>query len=484
MNNANSEFVGRERELAALERAAATNEAEMVAVIGRRRVGKTYLIRRAYHENIVFEMTGLQHATKDDQLQNFSDQLTAYSNSPLPIEKPKNWQAAFQLLIRYIEGLASDRKQVVFFDELPWISTPRSGFLSAFGLFWNSWASRKNIVIVICGSAASWMINKVVRNTGGLYNRITKRIHLKPFNLAETSEFLQSRNVRMDHYQTLHLYMAMGGIPHYLKEVVAGKSSVQNIDEICFADSGLLHSEFENLYYALFEEADRHIKIIRALASVRKGLNRKEIIVTTKLPDGGGTTKVIDELASSGFITGYYDFGKKRKDITYRLTDEYSYFFLKFIENRRNEGRGSWQRLSQTQTWKSWSGYAYESICLKHIGQMKQALRIGGVYSEASTYTHRGDATVPGVQVDLLIDRNDHIINLCEIKFYNTDFLLDKGVADALRKKYGLFQAATKTRKQVQVTLITTFPLIENEHSRSIVDQTINMDALFKPELE
>lgn len=456
----------------------------MVAVIGRRRVGKTYLVRQVYEADTVFEMTGLQHGAKGEQLQNFADQLTAYSGSFLPVERPANWQAAFQLLIRYVESLSSRKKKVVFFDELPWIATPRSGFLSAFGLFWNSWASRKNLVVVICGSAASWMINKVVRNTGGLYNRITKRVFLKPFNLAETEEFLNSRGVRMDRYPMLQLYMAMGGIPHYLKEVVPGKSAVQNVDEICFAENGLLNAEFENLYYALFDDADRHIAVIRALGEVRKGLTRKEILATTDLPDGGGSTKVIEELSSSGFITGYYDFGKKRKDISYRLTDEYSNFYLKFIEARRSEGKGSWQRLSQTQTWKSWSGYAYENTCLKHIGQVKEALRIGGIYSEASTFSHRGNATIPGVQVDLLIDRNDHVINLCEIKFYNTDFLLDKAGGEALRKKAGLFQAATKTRKQVQVTLITTFPLTENEHSRSIIDQSIGMDALFMPALD
>lgn len=475
-----SEFVGREEELGVLHRAYTSSEAELVAVIGRRRVGKTYLVRQAYKQRIAFEMTGLQYGAKAAQLQNFTDQLNLYAHSELPIAVPGNWQAAFQLLIKFLEGRSGTDRAVIFFDELPWIATPRSGFLSAFGLFWNSWASRKNVVIVICGSAASWMINKVVKNSGGLYNRITKRIFLKPFNLSETERFLLSRGVKMDRYPILQVYMAMGGIPHYLKELVPGRSAVQNIDAICFADSGLLKDEFDNLYFALFEEADRHIQIIRALADVRRGLSRKKLIKAAGLPNGGGTTKVIEELSSSGFITGYYDFGKKKKDIRYRLTDEYSHFYLKFIEARRNEGKGSWQRLSQTQTWKSWSGYAFENICLKHISQVKEGLRIGGIYSEASSYLHRATPAVPGVQIDLLIDRNDHVINLCEIKYYKEDFLLDKAGMETLRRKVSLFKAATSTRKQVQVTFITTFPIIPNEYSRSIIDQSLTMEELFR----
>ncbi len=479
MEVSETKFVGRQEELTVLRRAYNSPEAEMVAVIGRRRVGKTYLIREAYGAQLAFEMTGLQNSSKTRQLQNFADQLNQYANTTLPVAVPKDWQAAFQLLIKYLEGQTDAKKKVIFFDELPWIATARSGFLSAFGLFWNSWASRRNIVVVICGSAASWMINKVVRNRGGLYNRITKRVFLKPFKLSETEAFLHSRGVRMDRYPVLQLYMAMGGIPHYLKEVVPGLSAVQNIDAICFAEGGLLKSEFDNLYFALFDNADRHVSVIRSLAEVRSGLGRKELLRASDLSDGGGASKILDELESSGFITGYYDFGKKKRDVRYRLTDEYSYFYLKFIEARRNEGKGSWQRLSQTQTWKSWSGYAFENICLKHVDQIRTALRIGGLYSEASTYLHRSTPEIPGVQIDLLIDRNDHVINLCEIKFYAEDFLLDKAGMEALRRKVTLFKAATKTRKQIQTTLIQTFPITENAHSRSTVDQSITMDALF-----
>lgn len=473
-------LVGRKEEQEILNKALDSNRPEMVAVIGRRRVGKTFLIRSVYDDRIKFEITGIRDATMKEQLENFSSQLNLYAKPLLPISPPATWLEAFQLLIRYLETTLAEEKIVVFFDELPWMSTPKSGFLNALGSFWNSWASRKNVVVVICGSAASWMIQKVVRHKGGLHNRITKRIYLQAFNLAETSAFLKSNQVNMEPYQVLQIYMVMGGIPHYLKEVEPGKSAIQNIDKICFAENGLLNNEFSLLYPALFDKPENYIKIIQVLAEKRQGFTRKEIIEQSRLPDGGSTSNIIEDLLASGFISAYYTFGKKKRDMRYRLTDEYSLFYLKFIENKRSEGKGTWERLSQTQSWKSWSGYAFENIGLKHIPQIKKALGIGGVYSEASTYLSTGKNDLPGVQIDLLIDRNDQVINLCELKFYKEDFVMTKSYAQELRQKIALFKAATQTRKQIFLTLLTTFPLIPHTHSIGLIDQALTMDILFE----
>jgi len=245
-------------------------------------------------------------------LRNFRDVLAEYTAADLPLEIPPDWLAAFQQLKTYLKPLLGKEKKVIFFDELPWLDTHRSGFLQAFGYFWNSWASRQNLVVVICGSAASWMIRKVVRDKGGLHNRITKRIHLKPFTLAETETYLASRHIRFNRYQLLQLYMAMGGIPHYLKEIKKGKSAAQNIDQICFAETGLLKEEFINLYPALFHNADKHLELVRALATKHQGMTRADIIRQTKWPSGAGLTKILEELVQSGFINAYYPFGKKK----------------------------------------------------------------------------------------------------------------------------------------------------------------------------
>jgi hypothetical protein len=474
-------MVGRQQELAVLEKAFLSNEAELVAVFGRRRVGKTFLVRAAYAKKIGFEMTGIQNGSVREQLQHFTDRLNYHARPILPFSAPHNWQEAFQMLIIYLEKQFKGGKVVVFLDEFPWLAARKSEFLRAFGLFWNSWASQNNVVIVICGSAASWMITNVVRDKGGLHNRITRRIHLFPFNLYETEQFLKSRGVRLDRYQLVQLYMAMGGIPHYLKEVEAGKTAIQNIDQICFSPQGLLREEFLQLYPALFDRAENHIRVVRALAGTWQGMTRADILQQTGFSDGGNSSNTLEELVNSGFVGAFYAFGKKKKELRYRLTDEFSLFYLQFIEDKRGEGAGTWERFAQTQSWKSWSGYAFESICLKHVPAIKKALGISGIYTEASAYYLQNSDFGRGIQIDLLLDRNDQAINLFEIKFYQTPFVVTKEQADAFRLKTAIFKTATSTTKQVFFTLLTTFPIVPNEHSLGTVDIALDMSCLFEP---
>jgi len=474
------QLIGRQKEQEILQKAWTSKRSEMVAIIGRRRVGKTFLVRSFFEGKFDFEITGIQNAPQKEQLKNFKLQLEKFANPTLPIEQPKDWLDAFVLLIRHLESLEKNKRKLVFLDELPWLATNRSGFLRALGYFWNSWADQQNIVVVICGSAASWMIQKVVNHKGGLHNRITKRIFLKPFNLPETEHFLKSREVFLDRYQILQLYMAMGGIPHYLGEVEAGLSATQNIDQICFSDNGMLRGEFSRLYPALFENSENHIEIIRALARKNSGLTRQELISQTRFSDGGGLTKVLQELDASGFISSYYPFGKKKRKLLYRLTDEYSLFYLYFIENKVHEEENIWRKLSQTQSWKTWSGYAYENICLKHIPEIKKSIGISGVYSESAAFYHKATEETDGAQIDLVIDRNDHVINLFEIKFYNEEFVLTKDYASKLRKKMGVFRQVTKTKKQLFYMVITTFGLKNNSHSLGLVHKALDLDDLFE----
>jgi uncharacterized protein len=474
-------FIGREKEQVILRAALDSSEAEMVAVIGRRRVGKTFLIKTAYANQLDFEVTGVQNAPLSEQLQNFAFRInTTFYKGKVKL-RPRNWLDAFQMLILALENDKKEGKRVIFFDELPWFDSRKSGFIRALGFFWNSWAVNQNVVVVICGSAASWMIQKVVYDKGGLHNRITRRVDVEPFNLYETEKFLQSRHVNLGRYQISLLYLAMGGIPHYLKEVEAGKSPAENIDKICFSKSGVLADEFLKLYPALFDNAENHLAIIRALSQKWKGLTRKELLELSRLPDGGNTTLAIEELISSGFVSMYYPFGKTKKEVLYRLTDEYSLFYLHFIENNKQQGKHIWQDLSQTQLFKSWSGFAFESLCLKHIDQIKKALGISGVYAEASSFVFKGNDTEQGIQIDLLIDRKDQIINLFEIKFYNEIWQFDKANAADLREKIAIFKRISKTKKHIFLSVIATFGMRQNAHSLGFVDRILDLDALFEP---
>lgn len=474
-------LIGREKERAILLKTLQSDEAEMVAVIGRRRVGKTFLIRTVYEQFIRFELTGQQNASTKRQLNNFAFQMKEFFGDKAPQKTPDDWQEAFQQLIICLKTIETSEKVVLFFDEIPWLSSRKSSFLAGLDFFWNSWAvKRSNIIVVICGSAASWMIRKVVYHKGGLHNRITRQVYLDPFNLYETELYLKSRNITLDRYQILQIYMALGGVPHYLKEVEEGKSAIQNVEQLCFSRTGLLADEFQKLYPALFDKADNHIAIITALAQKWKGLTRREIIQETKMSDGGSLSRFLEELTTSGFISEYLAFGKRKKDVYYRLTDEYSLFYLRFIQNYKKQVADSWQNFSQTPQYAAWAGYAFENICLKHTAEIKKALGISGIYTETSGFYQRGTADESGIQIDLMLDRRDNVIDLFELKFYNETIRLDKNDALALREKMATFKRLTATRKQIFLNFLTTFGLVPNENSIGLVSKTLDMDVLFE----
>jgi uncharacterized protein len=472
-------FIGREKEKEILQEALQSPEAEMVAVVGRRRVGKTFLIKKVYEKQIIFSTSGELGTPLDEHLKKWSYAIKEYSGSALPLAVPNTWLDAFMLLIDYLKTVDLKEKKVVFLDELSWLAANDSGFLRGLSFFWNSWAVNQNIVVVICGSAASWMIQNLVQHRGGLHNRITRQILLKPFTLAETQQYFQARQFNFTRYEIVELYMALGGIAHYLKEVKGEKSIIQNIDHLCFSETGFLKDEFSKLYFSLFENAEKHIAIIRALSSSKQGLPRQKIVELGKIPENGNTTKVLEELELSGFITAYFPFGKVKQNKLYRLTDEYSLFYLQFIENKVNEGSGTWQHLSQTQEYKTWSGYAFESICLKHIPSIKKALGISGVYSLSSTFYQKASEEKRGAQIDLLLDRADNVINVFEIKFYNGEISLTKEQAETLRRKLWTFAEATKTRKRLSLTLLTTYGLNRNGNSSGLVETVLTLEDLF-----
>ena len=475
------EIIGRKEEKLILENTLNSNEAELIAVYGRRRVGKTFLIRKTFDQHIIFEFSGVHNATLKDQLINFRNTLAEAMKLSVPPAIPSGWAEAFQMLKIYSEPLLKKKKGVIFLDEFPWLSSSKSGFLPAFEFFWNSWATKQNnLIFAICGSAASWMIQKVVNNKGGLHNRITRKIRLLPFTLAETSEYLKHNNINLDHYQVTQIYMTLGGIPQYLKEVFPGQSAAQNIDRICFTKDGALQKEFGNLYQSLFAEAEKHITVVRALAAKPSGMTRKEIIAACGLSTGGTATLLINELTESGFISAYLPFEKNSRDSIYKLSDEYSRFYLKFIENSRATGAGTWIKLSSAPSWRSWSGVAFESVCLKHTKEIKAALGIAGVYTEESAWRYVPGNGQRGAQIDLLFDRHDFCISICEMKFSNSVFAIDKAYAAELAQKTEVFKNRTKTEKTIFIAMVTTFGTLNNSYKTALVQNDIKLEDLFK----
>ena len=474
------ELIGRKNEIKELELALNSNRPEFVAIVGRRRVGKTFLIKETYGSFLDFELTGLQHAKKSEQLQNFTFALKSQFPDFHIEKKPKSWLEAFFLLSTALKGKRKQEKLIVFLDELPWMGTKRSGFITGLGWFWNSWATNQNIVLVICGSSASWMIEKVINDRGGLHNRVTKLISLYPFTLGETEAFLQSRNIYLSRYQITQLYLSMGGIPMYLDQIKPGLSAVQNIQAICFQNTGYLRNEFERLFASLFDNFENHVEVIKTLASKRKGMTRQEIIDNCRFQNGGMLTEILSELRQSGFIEIYQGYGKKTKLSIYRLTDPYSLFYLTFIQRLGTNRKADFTKLSDLPNYKSWSGYAFENICLTHINQIRKALGISGIYTTISSFVAKPSEGMPGAQIDLIIDRGDQSINICEIKFSSSDYEISKKDIDNIENKKRVFRYHTKTKKHLFTSLITTFGVVENKHRLNHIDQVVLLDHLFE----
>ncbi|MEM7658206.1 MAG: ATP-binding protein, partial [Bacteroidota bacterium] len=470
-----SVLIGRKQELKQLRACLTSRKSEFIAVYGRRRVGKTFLIRKAFDNQFAFQLTGLANVGMKHQLGQFHAALsTSATQVQWQPEPATDWFVAFRQLSAYLEKLPLEEKKVVFLDELPWLDTRKSYFLSGLEHFWNSWASaREDIVLIVCGSAASWMLNHLIKNRGGLHNRVTGRIKLAPFSLAETEAFLHEKGAIYNRYQTLLLYMTFGGIPFFLDFVQAEKSAMQNINDLCFGEHAPFRIEYENLYASLFNRHERHVAIVEALATKGKGLTRKELIQRTAFSDGGGLTRILQELEESNFIRKYRAFGKKKNEALYQLVDVYSLFYLKFIQTAAEDDEQYWLNTLETPGFFAWAGYAFEMVCLHHIPQIKKRLGISGVQTSVSTWQS------PEAQIDLVIDRKDQVINLCEMKFSIHEFAIDKRYAATLRNKQGSFRQSTRTKKALFLTMITTYGVAQNQYAGMIRNE-LDMNALFE----
>jgi AAA+ ATPase superfamily predicted ATPase len=477
--------IGREREKQVLKKLYLSKSAEFLAIYGRRRIGKTYLVRNYFKDKgVFFEITGSFNSKTKEQLENFHTEFSALFDKEENKSPPKNWREAFNRLKNSVKNIEGEQKIILFFDELPWLSSSKSGFLSALDYAWNRhFSAMSNVLLIVSGSAASWMISHVVNNTGGLYGRLSAHLRLLPFTLAETDIYLRSRGIEISKKQICEIYMATGGIPKYLSYVEGGLSALQNIHQLCFMPQSPLLTEFYKLYYSLFQNAEIHLQVMKALANKRRGMSRSELLKASKLTNSGQTSQVLRELEESGFIASLPELGKKTRGARYYLNDEYTLFYLKWIEpNKGSLLRGVekeyWIKKQSDPSWRSWAGFAFESLCLKHVPQIKEALQIGGV-STLSGYWKSDLNGRKEVEVDLVIDRADQCMNLCEIKFCSSEYVVTKSYAEDLIQKKALFQERAKTRKSLFVTLITPYGVKENGHFYGVVNNQISLEALF-----
>ena len=472
-------MIGRKKEIEKIERLLSSGRSEFLAVTGRRRVGKTFLVDTMLKKYYCFSMTGIQNGSMATQLFNFGIKLAEYDETSSP-QNPENWQTAFSQLKGYLRTLPRDRKQVIFLDELPWIETPKSGFVQMLAHFWNDYLSKEpHFILVICGSATSWIIKKVINDAGGLHNRITENIHLHPFTLAETHAFLLEKGLSFSMQELTKVYMALGGIPFYLENLRKGESFSTAIERLCFAPTGILHNEYHNLYQALFNNAEIHQQIVAALSTRHYGMLHAEILQEIGIKQASGSyQRAMEELIVSDFIVENTPLGKQKRGSTYRLVDEYSIFYHRFIQANKKYSPGVWQQLAESQSYKIWAGYAFETLCHKHIDAIKRALGIAAVYTEISSMRVPASDGAPGFQIDLLIDRKDNCINLCEIKFHSGPFTITPAYYQQLIEKRQRFIDYTGTKKQVFLTFITNFGVTPNTYAQDVVDAEVLLAQL------
>ncbi|MCB1118348.1 MAG: AAA family ATPase [Chlamydiia bacterium] len=478
-----SAIFNRKKEKKKLEEVLKSPSPEFIAVYGRRRVGKTHLIRNFFHDKgIYFEMTGAKRAPQMEQLVNFKNAFTSVFPNQRMAETPSNWTEALFTLKEAVETIPKTEKVILFFDEAPWIETPKSGFLSALEHLWNRYLSEmKHVILILCGSSASWMIEKIVDNRGGLYGRLTKVIHLLPFKLGQTEHFLQAMGVTWDRQQIVDFYLAVGGIAKYLSFVNKSWSAAQATQNLIFDPQGMMHDEFDRLFASLFDQDERHIKVVKILAEKRKGLTQNEIVEKGGLSAGGNTSRVIKELEKSGFISFIPPFRGGKKGGLYKLSDEFSLFYLHWVISLKKrsltEGQENyWLHRQNSKSWLSWAGFAFEAVCLKHLAQIKKALGISGVITYQTGWRSTNS---PGAEIDLVIEREDKCINLCEIKYSHNEFQIDKAYAEKMRQKRQRFIQETGIRKAVFITFITPYGIKENAYSRELVNRSVTLDALF-----
>lgn len=474
-------MIGRKDEIRALDWDFQKEDPQFVAVYGRRRIGKTFLVREKFCDRFAFCHTGVRDGNLEEQLQAFQLSLMQYGYRKCP--RLRNWLDAFSRLRELIAQDGRTDRKVVFLDELPWMDTPRSGMLKALEYFWNNQASvrrEKDVFLIVCGSATSWMVRNLVHNKGGLHNRLTDQIWLRPFTLHECEAYATSLGLEMSRSEICEAYMIFGGVPYYWSLLRADRSLAQNIDELCFSPHGRLKDEFDYLYASLFRNPGPYLKVVDALSGCKSGIMREELVAKTGLRNGGNFKAVLDDLVNCDFVRQYRARKKKNRESFFQLIDNFTLFHHAFMSGSGAESGDVWTKQSETPKLFGWRGRAFERVCLQHERQLKEALGISGIRTDVYSWRTRSEETGRrGAQIDLVIERADGNVNLCEMKHAAGEYALTADEAERLQWRKAAFVAETGIRKTIRLTLVTPFGLSRNRHS-GIVRNVVTLDDLFR----
>lgn len=483
-------IIGRDDEVRLLQRIVESQKPEFLALYGRRRVGKTYLIREFFKDKdvVFFTATGTKNGALIKQIAHFTQRISHVFLGGLELQPANNWDKTFEKLTQALSQAPKEKKLILFIDELPWMATRKSQLLETLDYYWNQfWSDNPRIKLIICGSAASWIIQKIIKNKGGLYNRITEKVHLEPFDLSNTKKYLHHFGINLNNQQIMLLYMVTGGIPYYLSRIEKGKSAAQIIEKLAFSKKGFLLEEFDELFSSLFEDGDDYANIVKIIAKNRYGIGKRKLLEKIgQFAVGGGGIKKLRELEDTGFIMSFKPLYHKAKGTYYRITDEYTLFYLKWIApvreslQKQSLEAGNWQAMQNSPEWHNWLGYAFESVCYKHILAIRKALSISPTaFTSSWRYVPRKEPNKRGAQIDLLFDRKDNAITICEIKYTEEPFVLTKDYVEILKRKMNVFQVQTKTKKQLFLAFISANGILNNYYAADMISHVVTLDDFF-----
>lgn len=470
-------IIGRDVEIGRLNAIAESSHAEFLALFGRRRVGKTFLINQVFNDRFAFKMTGVIEGSLKDQFTAFSDAMEEYGYG-LP-QMPQDWMSAFVMLKNALKTVVKNGERcIIFIDELPALDAENSNVAGAIGYFWNSWASlQDNVLLIICGSATSWMITHVIDSKGGLHDRLTEEMPIHPFTLREVEEYFGTRQFAWNRQMTLQSYMVFGGIPYYLSLLDKNESLTQNIDRLFFSKETKMRREFRRLFNTLYKNPERYIEIVKALSKSRKGMTREQLATELKCDNNGHLGNKLDDLVQCDLVRKNIVREKeiKSKDAIYQLCDFFSLFYLTFVDRAEVETE-YWAHHINTPEVNTWMGLAYERICMAHIMQIKRALRIDGI--STLNYSWRSKTSKPAAQIDIIIERADRIVNVCEVKYSLDKYELNKEEYEKINQRRTAFIQETGLRHASWLTMITTEGLAKGLYSEMIQSQ-VTLDDLF-----
>lgn len=474
-------IIGRKAEQRDLDEWCHSAKPELICVYGRRRVGKTYLVQNAFEGQFAFFATGSDDRRNAVQLKAFHAALRRAGCAERTV--PQDWFEAFNRLRLALEQpdvvRASCGRRVVFLDEFPWLAAKRSDFLAAFSDFWNGWAScQSDLVVIICGSATSWIVKNILENTASMYNRVTRQLYVAPFDLHDVEEMTQSLRLGWSRDAVLQCYLVFGGLPYYLDMLDRRKSLSQNIDALCLGTNAPLRREVPLLMEASLGNAPLHRAILRELAQSKVGIRRMDLANRVEGGTTGSFKRALDDLEKCGYIRCYTNRYERRKPSVYQLVDPFLLFGFRFMVDRAPDGHGlvSWKDFERTPAYYAWRGNAFEIACVNHTRQIKHAIGISAVKTEDFPWS--SSTSEPGAQIDMVIERADGVTNLCEMKYTDGPFVADREFEEDMARRRRVFQIESATKNTVQSVLVCPQGLRPNTHSWDIA-HVVDIDDLF-----